>query len=342
MKILITGGCGFVGSNLAIFLKKKIKNSSVFTLDNLLRKGSMLNKKRLKKNKIHNFNLNIENSKKIKLLPKFNLIIDCCAEPAIEASRKDPSRVFNTNLIGTFNILQKCIKDKSNLIFLSSSRVYSILSLRKIVKNLNISKPLKIKKTIDENFELNAPSSLYGFTKSASEKLIQEFFYERKNKFIINRFGVIAGPWQFGKQDQGFVPLWIAKHLLNKKINYIGFGGKGNQVRDVIHIDDVCEIIFLQIKKLNLIYNNIFNIGGGKANTISLRELTYKCREITKNDITIGKISKTSIFDIPYYVTNNNKIKKMYNWKPSKNINDILSDIKVWLQNYTNVLSYFK
>ena len=173
MKILITGGCGFVGSNLAIFLKKKIKNSSVFTLDNLLRKGSLLNKKRLKKNKIHNFNLNIENSKKIKLLPKFNLIIDCCAEPAIEASRKDPSRVFNTNLIGTFNILQKCIKDKSNLIFLSSSRVYSILSLRKIVKNLNISKPLKIKKTIDENFELNAPSSLYGFTKSASEKLIQ-------------------------------------------------------------------------------------------------------------------------------------------------------------------------
>mgnify|MGYP005684278781 CR=1 FL=1 len=203
MKILITGGCGFVGSNLAIFLKKKIKNSSVFTLDNLLRKGSMLNKKRLKKNKIHNFNLNIENSKKIKLLPKFNLIIDCCAEPAIEASKKNPTRVFNTNLLGTFNILKKCLRDKSNIIFLSSSRVYSIKSLRNIIKKQSLKKPIKINKLIDEKFDTSGESSLYGFTKLASEKLIKEMFYKEKLKYLINRFGVISGPWQFGKQDQG-------------------------------------------------------------------------------------------------------------------------------------------
>ena len=89
-----------------------------------------------------------------------------------------------------------------------------------------------------------------------------------KLKYIINRFGVIAGPWQFGKQDQGFVSLWIARHLFKKKLSYIGFGGYGHQVRDVIHIDDVCKIIYLQIKKLKRINNTTFDVGGGKNNSI--------------------------------------------------------------------------
>ena len=106
MKILITGGCGFVGSNIAVFLKKKIKNVRIFSLDNL-RNGSHLNKVRLEKLRIKNYKFNIEDNNVLKKLPKSDLIIDCCAEPAIEVSRKDPDRVFNTNLIGTFNILKK-------------------------------------------------------------------------------------------------------------------------------------------------------------------------------------------------------------------------------------------
>ena len=133
MKILITGGCGFVGSNIGIFLKKRLKNANVYTLDNLFRKGSEINSLRLKKFGIKNYNFDIKNYKKIISLSKFDLIIDCCAEPAIEASSKDPDRVFDTNLIGTFNVLKKCIKDKANIIFLSSSRVYSIPVLKKIV-----------------------------------------------------------------------------------------------------------------------------------------------------------------------------------------------------------------
>ena len=222
MKILITGGCGFVGSNIAIYLKKKLKKAKIFSLDNLTRKGSILNRNRLKNHKIKNFNINIEKFEKIENLPKFDLVIDCCAEPAIEASRKDPDRVFKTNLIGTFNILKKCVRDNANIIFLSSSRVYSINKLRSFSKNLNISRPLKVKRKIDENFETTTASSLYGFTKLASEKLICEIFFNTKLKYIINRFGVIAGPWQFGKQDQGFVPLWVAKHYLKK--NYLILG----------------------------------------------------------------------------------------------------------------------
>jgi CDP-paratose 2-epimerase len=342
MKILITGGCGFVGSNIAIYLKKKIKNAEIWSLDSLMRRGSVQNKNRLAQHEIKNFKINIEKFNKLKSLPKFNLIIDCCAEPAIEMSKKEPDRVFNTNLVGTFNILKKCVKDKSNIIFLSSSRVYSVDKLRKLVKNLNLKSPIKIRKEIHEKFETDSASSLYGFTKLSSEKLIKEFFFITNLKYIINRFGVIAGPWQFGKQDQGFISLWVARHLLKKKISYIGFGGRGYQVRDIIHISDVCEIIYLQIQNLNKINNKTFNIGGGLNNALSLKNLTSLCQKITNNKIKIGSISKTSIFDIPYYVTNNYKIRKNYNWSPNKNINQIIKDVYKWLKKNKMLLRYFK
>ncbi len=274
-------------------------------------------------------------------MPKFYLIIDCCAEPAIEASKKDPDRVFNTNLIGTFNILKKCVRDKANIIFLSSSRVYSINELRKFSKNLNISKPQKIIKKIDENFKTSSASSLYGFTKLASEKLIKEFFFKSQLKYIINRFGVIAGPWQFGKQDQGFIPLWIAKHFFKKNLSYIGFGGHGNQVRDVLHINDVCDIIYLQIRKLKKINNQTFNIGGSLKSYISLKNLTKKCENITNNKIKIKKIPKTSIYDIPYYITDNKKIQRIYKWQPKKSIDLILNDIFKWLNNNKKLKRFF-
>ena len=211
MKILITGGCGFVGSNLAIFLMKKLNKAQIFSLDNLFRQGSEINLKRLKKYKIKNFRFDITNNNKVLKLRKFDLIIDCCAEPAIEESKYNPDRVFNTNLIGTYNILKKCIKDKSKIIFLSSSRVYSIKELNNFIKKKLKSK-IKIKKKI-KSFNTSSPKSIYGFSKLASEDLIKEFSFINPMKFIINRFGVIAGPWQFGKQDQGFVSLWIARHF---------------------------------------------------------------------------------------------------------------------------------
>ena len=341
MKILITGGCGFVGSNIAIYLKKKIKNSKIFSLDNLSRKGSIINNKRLKVNNIKNLKLSIENFKKVNSLQRFDLIIDCCAEPAIEASRKEPDRVFNTNLIGTYNILKKCIKDKTNIIFLSSSRVYSIEKLRKLIKTPNLTKKINKKIEIKENFETSSASSMYGFTKIASEKLIKEMFFKTKLKYIINRLGVIAGPWQFGKQDQGFIPLWVAKHFLKKNLSYIGFGGNGHQIRDIIHIDDVNEIILIQIKNLKKINNNIFNIGGGMKNAISLKNLTLKCEKITGNRLAFKKVKKTSIFDIPYYVTDNSKVKKIYKWKPSRNIDKILNDIYIWLIKNKYLKNYF-
>ena len=294
------------------------------------------------KENIKNFNIDIANYNRIIKLPKFDIIIDCCAEPAIGASSKNPDRVFNTNLIGTFNILKKCKRDKSNIIFLSSSRVYSIDKLRKLINKEKIKTPIKTKKKINEKFKTSLPSSLYGFSKLASEKLIKEIFFKTNLKYIINRFGVIAGPWQFGKQDQGFTSLWIARHILKKKLSYIGFGGNGHQVRDIIHIKDVCEIIFQQLRNLHKINNSTFNIGGGYKNSISLAQLTKKCEKLTNYKMKIGKISKTSVFDIPYFVTDNTKISKTYLWKPKRNIDKILKDIFDWLSQNNNIIKYFK
>ena len=340
MNILITGGCGFVGTNLSLYLKSKKFN--VYTLDNLSRKGSKFNYTVLKKKKIKNFRINIANYKKLKGLRKFDLIIDCCAEAAVEVSRKKIDEVFNTNLIGTFNILKKAKRDKSKIIFLSSSRVNSIKNINKIIgNNSNLKKKLHINKLIDDKFENSRPKSLYGFTKLASEMLIEEFNYAFGLKYIINRCGVISGPLQFGKQDQGFVSLWVIHHIMKKKLSYIGYGGHGNQVRDVLHIDDLCELIHKQIKIINKIYNKLYTVGGSKISYTSLKNLTKICQNITGNKISIDKKKSTSIYDIPYFITDNRKVSRAYKWRPKKNINKIVYDITTWINNNKNLIQKY-
>jgi len=332
MKILITGGCGFVGSNLAIYFKKNRIGSKIDSLDNLSRSGALLNFQRLRKNKIKNFKINISNNAAVQSLPRYDLVIDCCAEAAVEVSKREVDRVFNTNLVGTFNILKKCTKDKSNLIFLSSSRVYSIQQLYKLKKN---------KSPINEKFDTLEPKSIYGFCKHSSEQLIKEFSFLYKIKYIINRLGVISGPWQFGKQDQGFVSHWVWKHINKKKLSYIGFDGKGSQIRDVIHISDVCKLIALQIKKINNIYNLTINVGGGRKNAISLKNLTKLCQNITSNKIKISSKKTTSVYDIPYYITNNSKVKKIYKWRPKKTFLHIIQDVYIWMISNKKILKRY-
>ena len=329
MKILITGGCGFVGSNLAIYFKNNRIGSIIHSLDNLKRNGTLLNLSRLKKNKIKNFKVDISNNKKLQKLPKYDLIIDCCAEAAVEASKKELDRVFNTNLVGTFNILKKCVRDKSKIIFLSTSRVYSIKKLIKLKKRNFL---------VNESFDTSGAKSIYGFCKLSSEYLIKEFSYFYKMKYIINRFGLISGPWQFGKQDQGVISLWLWRHINKKKLSYIGFGGRGSQIRDVVHILDVCKLIALQIKKINKIYNFTVNAGGGKNNAISIKNLTSICQKITSNRVKIYSQKNTSVYDIPYYVTDNSKVKKMYKWRPQKKILHIMQDMYKWMTENKKVL----
>ena len=339
MKILITGGCGFVGTNIAIFLSNK--KYKISTLDNLSRKGSRYNLNLLKKYNIKNYNLNVVNYNKLKKLPKYNLIIDCCAEAAVEVSKKKIDSVVNTNLIGTINILKKAKKDNSKIIFLSSSRVYPIEKMNKIVNKKIIKKNIKINKMMNENDSIIGPKSIYGLTKLSSEMFIEEFAYAFGIKYLINRCGVISGPLQFGKQDQGFVSLWIWKHISKKNLTYIGYGGLGNQIRDVLHINDLCRLIDIQIIKFNKIYNRLFTVGGSKKSYTSLRKLTKICENVTKKKVKFIRVSKTSIYDIPYFVTDNKSVSRTYRWKPKKSINDIVNDTFIWLSNNKNNLKKY-
>ena len=195
MKILITGGCGFVGANIALFLNSK--GYKIESLDNLSRKGSNYNLNLLKQNKIKNYKIDISNYKKLSKLPKYDLVIDCCAEAAVEVSRKNIDKVINTNLIGTLNVLKKVKQDSSKILFLSSSRIYPINESNKLIKSNLIKKKIIQKKMFGEKDNIQGAKTIYGLTKLTSEMLIEEFAYAFKIKYLINRCGVISGPLQF-------------------------------------------------------------------------------------------------------------------------------------------------
>ena len=135
--------------------------------------------------------------------------------------------------------------------------------------------------------------------------------------------------------------MWVGKHFFKKKLSYIGFGGYGNQVRDIIHINDVCDIILKEIKSINRINNQVFNIGGGAKNSISLNGLTKLCQKLTGNKIKFSRKANTSLYDIPYYVTDNSKIKKKYKWKPKYSKKQIISDILDWIKTNRNLKGFF-
>ena len=124
MKVLIAGGCGFIGTNLSIFLKKK--KIKVVSIDNLYRHGSKLNEQKLSKFKIKNHRIDIKNLHKQKI-GKFDFIIDCCAEPSVEISKFELDRVVNTNLIGTFNLLKKQLRIAQTLFCLQAECTQLIL-----------------------------------------------------------------------------------------------------------------------------------------------------------------------------------------------------------------------
>ncbi|NCO76496.1 MAG: NAD-dependent epimerase/dehydratase family protein [Cyanobacteria bacterium] len=341
-KILITGGAGFVGSALALGLGQKYPDWQITALDNLKRRGSELNLPRLKEaniNFIHGDVRNLADLDASLLQP--DLILECSAEPSVLAGYNSPKYVLETNLIGTINCLELARQTKSDFIFLSTSRVYPIFYLN----NLNFTEEkthfqLKEKQTIigaskygiAENFPLDKARSLYGTTKLASELLIAEYADSYGIRTLINRCGVLTGPWQMGKVDQGVFALWMAYHYFKKPLKYIGYGGKGKQVRDFLHIEDLLNLIDLQINKLDQFQGETFNVGGGIDNSLSLLETTKICEEITGNSINIEPVKENRQGDVPIFITDSRKIREKINWQPQKDAKNTLTDIYQWIK----------
>ncbi len=340
--ILITGGCGFVGSNLALKIKNDFPGARIITMDNLKRRGSELNIERLKERGIEFIHGDIRNKEDFNDVGEISTLIEAAAEPSVLSGiNSTPDYVLNTNLGGTANCLNYAAKNKAKFIFLSTSRVYPIADLNKVVytegdSRFEIADSQTLngisKSGIAENFSLNGARSFYGTSKLASELLIQEYAEFYNLKTVINRCGVITGPWQMGKIDQGVIVLWLAKHFWKNELSYIGFGGKGKQVRDILHIQDLYNLIKIQMMDIDKFDNDIYNVGGGTDISVSLKELTYLCENITGNKININSVPENRLADIPLYITDNTKINNLSGWKPVIQPAEILSDIFEWIK----------
>ena len=343
MNILITGGAGFAGSNLAIKLKENYPAYAITALDNLKRRGSELNLSRLRESGILFQHGDIRCKEDLHFDSSFDLIIDASAEPSVLAGITSPiEQVVNNNLLGTINCLELARRDKAGFIFLSTSRVYPISPLEQAnfietdtrfewTDQQTLSGISS--KGISEAFPLNGSRSFYGATKLASELMIHEYRELAGVKAVINRCGVLTGPWQMGKVDQGVIVLWIARHIFKSKLGYFGYGGTGKQVRDILHIDDLYCLVDWQIHNLDVINGEVFNAGGGLETSISLQELTGLCQEITGNKIVINSVPENRAADLRIYLTDNSYVTAKTGWTPQISTRQIVTDIADWIKN---------
>ncbi len=340
MRILITGGAGFVGSSLAGLYRTKYPQAQIVVFDNLKRRGSELNIPRLKSWNVEFCHGDIRSQTDFGALSQksFDLFIEASADPSVVVGAKGDSAQYaiQTNLFGTVNCLEFARQHCGAFLFLSTSRVYSLPELLKIPLQEGKTRldPEPLFRGISETFSTKGVRSFYGTTKLSSEMLIEEYVYAYQLKALINRCSVICGPWQMGKVDQGVFSLWMVRHFLGGNLEYTGFGGKGFQVRDLLHPEDLFKLLELQFEKNQNWAGQVYNVGGGFKNSISLCELTRLCQQLTGKELNIGSAASTHKTDVPYYVTNHSLVEKDFQWQPTVSVKEIMEQVLYWLKSH--------
>ena len=312
--ILVTGGAGFIGSRVARFLAAAAPGADVVAMDNLRRRGAEFNLAALAADAVTFVHGDVRVADDFPQPARpLGLLVDCSADPSVQAGKRGESRfVVDTNLVGTVNCLELAARHRADVIFLSTSRVYPIAAINAIAVEETPTRfalspdqalPGVSSQGVAENFELNGVRSLYGATKLASELLIAEYAAIYDLRFVVNRCGVVTGPGQFGKVDQGVFALWMARHFFGDPLTYRGWGGTGKQLRDLVHVDDLCELLAAQLSQWDRVAGKTYNVGGGNAVSLSLSECTDLCRELTGREVPIGTDPATSPLDVRTYVT---------------------------------------
>jgi len=341
-RILITGGAGFIGSSYAIWLAERLEGARIVAVDNLKRRGAELNLPRLRSHGIEFVHGDIRNAEDLQLdAGEPEVIIECSAEPSVLAGYGAASEyVVRTNLFGTANCLELARRCRADVVFLSTSRVYPIALLNSIAvdesaERFDIADAQDLagvsREGVAETFPLNGARSLYGATKLASELLLHEYADMYGIRAVINRCGVVAGPWQMAKVDQGVFALWVAAHRLRLPLRYIGWGGGGKQVRDCLFIDDLCELLDVELARIDELNGATFNVGGGPEASASLLETSRHCERITGNRLMIRSDPETRPGDVRLYIADNSLIHSRTGWKPRHGIEHSLSAIDRWI-----------
>jgi CDP-paratose 2-epimerase len=341
-RIVITGGAGFIGSSYAIWLAQRLEGARIVAVDNLKRRGAELNLPRLRSYGIEFVHGDIRNAEDLQLDSRQpEVIIECSAEPSVLAGYGAGSEyVVRTNLFGTVNCLELARRCHADVVFLSTSRVYPIALLNSIAveesaQRFDIAGVQEIagvsRGGIAETFPLNGVRSLYGATKLASEMLLHEYAEMNGFRAVINRCGVVAGPWQMAKVDQGVFALWAAAHRLRLPLRYIGWGGEGKQVRDCLFIDDLCELLDIELSRIDELSGQTFNVGGGPEASASLLETSRYCERITGNRLMIRSDPETRPGDVRLYITDNSLVHSRTRWQPRHGIEHSLSAIDRWI-----------
>jgi len=327
-------------------LRQAFPESKIVALDNLYRRGSELNVPRLQAAGVEFHRGDVRDPK---TFPQeaFDVLIECSAEPSVLAGQDgSPDYVFQTNLVGAYHCLEKVRRDNGRIIFLSTSRIYPVAVLE--------AHPWREEATrfawedgrdgitsrgVAETAVLDGARSLYGYTKLSAEQLIEEYRASYRLKSIINRCGVIAGPWQFGKVDQGVASLWVQAHHFGRTLSYIGYGGQGKQVRDFLHVNDLCDLIVEQICDFNSWDGWQGNVSGGLANTASLCELTALCQEVTGKKISIKPVAENRPFDLRLFIGDCAKLFARSAWRPKRDVGQIIHDIHGWVKENQEALA---
>ena len=349
MHILVTGGCGFVGSELAIRLRES--GHRVVAMDNLVRRGSESNIDRLAHHGVAFVHGDVRNSEDFANLPDdIDFVCDTSAQPSVVLGYSNPVFDITNNALGVIHVLEFVRRRRCPLLFFSSNRVYGADRVNALPRRDSPTRfdwdfaawqriPTHERPRgfdpihgVSEEFSIDGGQrSIYGLSKLMADAAWQEWAEAFDLPIVVNRFGVISGAGQFGKADQGWVVWWAIAHYFGLPLKYIGWGGK--QVRDILFFDDVWSLVQTQMKHMSRFGGDVFNLGGGAANSLSLLEATQLVGNKLGRSMQIPHEDAKRRADIALYYTDNRKAERELGWKPAVTLEKGFALIFDWIRN---------
>ena len=336
MKVLVTGGCGFIGSNAAA--RHMELGHAVTVLDNLSRKGTPKNLKWLKENgKFKFIKKDVRNAAALQKLfktVKFDLVYHFAGQVAVTTSVVDPRTDFEINALGTLNVLEamRLAKSKALIIFASTNKVYGEMLEAIITEGKTSVSYRDYPGGIPETFGLDFHSP-YGCSKGAADQYVRDYHRIYGLKTVVFRQSCIYGERQFGVEDQGWAAYFIIQSAFGKPLRIYG---DGKQVRDVLYIHDLLDAYGAAWKNPSHSAGQIFNIGGGPDNQISLLEFVAFLENSRGTKIKLG-FHPARPGDQRIFVSDNGKLKRELHWKVKTSLEVGFSNLNRWVEDHRSI-----